>query len=95
MGVRGAAVATILSQVVSACLVLGTLMRADGSYRFEIRKTRITPVILVRIIRIGFPAGLQSVMYSFSSLVIQSTGNRHGGGVGCIWKDRQHLLDDH
>lgn len=56
MGVRGAAVATILSQVVSACLVLGTLMRADGSYRFEIRKTRITPVILVRIIRIGFPA---------------------------------------
>jgi|GEM_PF-3713959 len=78
MGVRGAAVATILSQVVSACLVLGTLMRADGSYRFEIRKTRITPVILVRIIRIGFPAGLQSVMYSFSNLVIQSSVNALG-----------------
>ena len=85
MGVRGAAVATILSQVVSACLVLGTLMRADGSYRFEIRKTRITPVILVRIIRIGFPAGLQSVMYSFSNLVIQSSVNALGTDTVAAW----------
>ena len=85
MGVRGAAVATILSQVVSACLVLGTLMRADGSYRFEIRKTRITPVILVRIIRIGFPAGLQSVMYSFSNLVIQSGVNALGTDTVAAW----------
>ena len=40
-------------------------MRADGSYRFEIRKTRITPVILVRIIRIGFPAGLSRLCIPF------------------------------
>ncbi|MFQ9208653.1 MAG: MATE family efflux transporter [Clostridium fessum] len=69
----------------SACLVLGTLMRADGSYRFEIRKTRITPVILVRIIRIGFPAGLQSVMYSFSNLVIQSSVNALGTDTVAAW----------
>ncbi|MFR4578497.1 MAG: hypothetical protein ACLT76_01460 [Clostridium fessum] len=65
-----------------------------------IRKTRITPVILVRIMRIGFPAGLQSVVYSFfqprdrgkaASMHSEQTRWRR---AGCIWKDRQHLLDD-
>ena len=85
MGVRGAATATILSQLVSACLVIGTLMRAKDSFRYEIRKTRITPAILMRIVRIGFPAGLQSVMYSFSNLVIQSSVNALGTDTVAAW----------
>lgn len=99
MGVRGAAVATILSQVVSACLVLGTLMRADGSYRFEIRKTRITPgdsgADHPDWVSGGTPVGYVFLFQPRDPEQRQCTGNRHGGGVGCIWKDRQHLLDDH
>ena len=55
MGVAGAALATILSQFLSAVLVLGALMRTKDMYRLEWKKLRIDGIMLKRIIRIGLP----------------------------------------
>ena len=85
MGVEGAAYATICSQMVSAILVVVTLMRADGPYRLDLKKIRINFYILLRIIQIGFPAGLQSVMYSSSNMIIQSSVNSLGTDTVAAW----------
>ena len=78
MGVAGAALATIFSQAVSALLVILALLHATPALRLHWRKIRLHGDLLPRIIRIGLPAGLQSVMYSLSNLVIQSSINRFG-----------------
>ncbi len=57
MGVVGVAVATALSQVVSAMMVLVTLLRTEDSYRLSVREIRFAPVLLHNIVRIGLPAG--------------------------------------
>lgn len=54
MGVMGAALATILSQIISAVLVMGSLMRTRDIYRLHLRKISIDWIMLKRIIRIGF-----------------------------------------
>lgn len=66
MEVAGAALATIMSQLLSAVLVMITLIRTKESYRFIPKELRVEPVLLKRIIKIGLPAGLQSMMYSIS-----------------------------
>lgn len=71
MGVFGAAAATILSQFISALLVLHKLHDTDDCYRFEVKKLTIDPAILKDMIRIGMPAGLISVMYGLSNAIIQ------------------------
>ena len=78
MGVEGAAIATIISQAVSAVLIVFTLLRTDQSYRLFWRKIRFSWDMLRRIVTIGLPAGLQSVMYSFSVILIQSNINSFG-----------------
>ncbi len=85
MGVAGAALATILSQALSAVLVIWVLMRAEDMYRLEIRKIRLEPGMFGRIIRIGLPAGLQSVMYSSSNVLIQSSVNSLGTDTVAAW----------
>lgn len=84
-GVRGAALATILSQLLSAVLVVLVLTRTKESYRLVLRNLRIDKGMLKRIIRIGFPAGLQSVMYSFSNIIIQSSINTLGTNTIAAW----------
>ena len=81
MGVAGAALATIFSQTVSAVLVVITLLRSHQVYRLEPRKIRFYGNLLDRIVRIGFPAGLQSVMYSLSNIIIQASINAFGTNV--------------
>ena len=85
MGVAGAAIATILSQVVSAILVLFALMRATDSYKLYLKEIRFWPGILQGIIRIGLPAGLQSTMYSISNLIIQTSINSFGTDTIAAW----------
>ena len=75
MGVAGAAIATIVSQLLSAVLVVICLMRTSDLYRLEWKKVRIDRRMLQRIIRIGLPAGLQSVMYNISNIIIQTGVN--------------------
>ena len=85
MGVAGAALATILSQTVSAVLVAMTLMRSNTSYRLMVRKIRLHMDLLEQIVRIGLPAGLQSVMYSLSNAIIQAAVNGFGTDILAGW----------
>ncbi len=85
MGVRGAACATILSQLVSAIMILGSLHRAQPVYRLYVRKIRFHGDMLARIVTIGLPAGLQSVMYSLSNIIIQTGVNGFGTDVMAAW----------
>lgn len=85
MGVAGAALATILSQLVSAVLVLRVLMRTREAYRlipgdirFDGRKSR-------KILEIGIPAAVQSLMYTISNLLIQLSINRFGTDYVAAW----------
>lgn len=85
MGVLGAALATILSQFVSAVLVIWVLMHTKESYHLIPRSVRIDKDMLRRIVQIGFPAGLQSVMYSSSNVIIQSSVNTLGTNTIAAW----------
>lgn len=85
LGVAGAGLATILSQLLSAVLVLGTLMRTGDMYRLEWKKVRIDGIMLKRIIRIGLPAGLESAMYSVSNVIVQAGVNGLGTDSVAAW----------
>lgn len=85
MGVRGAAIATVASQCVAALLVMITLCNASGAYRVRMRSIRFHGAMLLRIIHIGLPAGLQSVMYSLSNVIIQASVNGFGTDVMAAW----------
>ncbi len=85
MSVAGAAWATIMSQTVSAVFVLFVLTRTREIYRLFFSKIRLDGRMLKRIIRIGLPAGLQSVMYSSSNLIIQSSVNSLGTDTVAAW----------
>ncbi|MGN0773196.1 MAG: MATE family efflux transporter [Candidatus Ventricola sp.] len=85
MGVRGAAIATVLSQVVSAVLILVSLCHAQPVYRLRFSRIRFHGDMLARIVRIGLPAGLQSVMYSLSNIIIQASVNGFGTDVMAAW----------
>ena len=84
-GVTGAALATIMSQLLSAVLVMITLIRTKESYRFIPKELRVEPVLLKRIIKIGLPAGLQSMMYSISNILIQANINGYGTNTIASW----------
>lgn len=85
MGVAGAALATVFSQMVSAVLVVLTLMRSQRSYQLQPRKIRLHMSLLSGILRIGFPAGIQSVMYSLSNVIIQTSVNGFGTDTVAAW----------
>lgn len=84
-GVKGVAVATVISQLCSASLVCFTLIRTKECYRLNIKQIRFHPEMLKKIIRIGLPAGLQSLMYSSSNVVIQSSVNSFGTNIIAAW----------
>lgn len=77
-GVAGAAVATIISQIGAMTLTLLNLLRTENSYRLTFRGLRIYWSILKQIVAIGVPAGLQSVMFAISNVVIQANINSFG-----------------
>ena len=75
MAVDGVALATVLSQVLACVLVLRKLMRRDDSCKLSLKKMRIDPKALGRIVSIGLPAGIQSSLFSISNVTIQSAVN--------------------
>ena len=78
MGVAGVAIATVISQTVSAVLVLRCLMRSDADYRLNLREMKIVPDKLFKMMQIGLPAGLQGALFSISNVLIQSSVNSFG-----------------
>ena len=81
LGVAGVAIATVVSETISAALVLASLIASHGDIRFEPKKTRIERRALAMILRIGIPAGLQSSMFSISNVLIQSAINSFGAAA--------------
>ena len=78
LDVEGVAIATVISQVISAVLVLGCLMRSDSSIRLNVKDLRIHKQQLRRILQVGLPAGLQGSLFSISNVLIQSSVNGFG-----------------
>jgi putative MATE family efflux protein len=85
MGVAGAALATICAQLLSAVLVILVLMRTKDMHRLELKRIGFDRRMFARILRIGFPAGLQSVMYSLSNIIIQTAINGEGTNTVAAW----------
>ena len=78
LGVAGVALATVISQVVSAGLILRCLMHMGGGCRVELKKLRMKKEKVLQIVRIGLPAGLQGTVFSLSNVLIQSSVNSFG-----------------
>ncbi len=81
MDVAGVALATVISQLISAALVVRCLMSEKGSLRLDIRRMSVDRYILGRIIRIGVPASLQGMLFSLSNVIIQTSVNGFGATV--------------
>ena len=81
MDVAGVALATIISQYISAALVLKCLINEQSAIRLEKEELGIDKNILIRILKIGLPAGVQSSLFSFSNVIIQSSINSFGATV--------------
>ena len=84
-GIAGVAWATILSQMVSAALILRLLTRTDDIYRLVWRDLSVDGPLLRRIFAVGLPAGLQSVITAFSNIFVQSYINYFGSSCMAGW----------
>lgn len=78
MGVAGVAAATVVSQAISALLVVRCLVRTDSAYRLELHGMKIVPDKLLKMVQIGIPAGMQGALFSISNVLIQSSVNSFG-----------------
>lgn len=90
MGVEGAAIATDVSQAVSCMLAMIYLFRVDADYRISPKDMHINGHMLSKIIKIGLPTGIQSMVISLSNIIIQSSINSFGStqmaGFGAYMK---------
>ncbi len=84
-GVEGVAYATIISQWISAILVLVILTKEQSDYRLVWKDLRIDKRTTLSILRIGFPAGLQMAITSFSNVFVQSYINQFGSSCMAGW----------
>ena len=78
MDVRGVALATIISQAISAMLITRCLMKLDGPCRLELKSLCFNKEKIIRIARVGLPAGFQGAIFSISNVLIQSSVNSFG-----------------
>ncbi len=78
MDVAGVALATIISQYLSAIAIVTKLMRDDAAYKLYLSELRIYKKELLGILKYGIPMGLQNAMFSFSNVIIQSSVNSFG-----------------
>lgn len=85
MGVAGAAYATVMSQIISAILVLTTLTNETGFYKLYWNKIKIHKYVLKEIFRIGFPSAIQQSITAFSNVFVQSYINVFGSSVMAAW----------
>ncbi len=77
-GVSGVAIATIVSQYLSAILIVSYLLKIGNSCRLNLKKLRFYKDELKSILLLGVPAGFQSSLFSLSNVIIQSTVNSFG-----------------
>ena len=81
LDVAGVAIATVVSQVISATLVTMSLIKADGCYHLDLKRLRIHKKELTDSLKLGVPAGIQSSLFAISNVIIQSSVNYFGSIV--------------
>ena len=81
MDVAGVAIATVVSQIISAALVVRCLMKETGALKFSFSKLSIDKMLMGKIVSIGLPASIQSMLFSFSNVIIQSSVNSFGATI--------------
>lgn len=91
-GVRGAAEATVISQVISMLLTLIFLaIRKDSCKYYPSRSLDIKPILLDKMLQIGLPGGIQSIMYNISNMIIQTNVNHFGTDTAAAWASYNKL----
>ena len=78
LDVAGVGWATVISQCISALLVIIILIRETDDFHLDLRRLKLDSHIFARIVKIGLPAGFQGIMFSFSNVIIQSSVNSFG-----------------
>ena len=81
METAGVALGTVLSQMVSVVLLLRTLLKTDGAYKLIPNELKISKEKLGLMLKIGLPAGVQSCLFSFSNVLLQSSINGFGANA--------------
>lgn len=81
LGVAGVAIATVTSLCISAILVIRALMRYENACRLEIKKLRFSPRHFLDMMRIGIPAGIQSMVFGLSNTLLQASINGFGAAA--------------
>lgn len=85
MGIAGAAIATVLSQAVSAVLIIRSLTKDYTEIKLELMKIRIHMSLLKAELRIGLPACIQTIMYGITNIVIQTFVNSFDTTTAAAW----------
>ena len=81
MGAIGVGIATSFAQYASAVMILVYMCRYDGLCKVDLRRVKMVKDDVLAVVRNGLPAGLQSVVFSISNVLIQSTINSYGDAV--------------
>lgn len=81
LGVAGVALATMISEGISAILILLCLKHMDGPLHFELKDMRFHKELAFKMLEVGLPAGLQGIIFSISNVLIQSSVNSFGSVV--------------
>lgn len=81
MDVAGVGLATVISQCISAFLILRCLIKENGDIHLSLKEVSLNRGIVIKILRIGLPAGFQGVVFSLSNVVIQASVNSFGSVV--------------
>lgn len=78
MTVNGVAIATVISNAVSALILFLRLLKSNQAVRLDFRKLRVDSAILAQILKIGVPAGIQSAVFAVSNIIVQAAINSLG-----------------
>ncbi len=81
MDVAGVALATVISQCISAFLVMRCMIHEKGGIQLELKRLHIYRDKFIKILQIGLPAGFQGIIFSIANVVIQSSINSFGATV--------------
>ncbi len=81
MDVAGVAIATVISQIVSAYLIVRCLMQSEGALKLDLHQLAVNRDIFLRIVKIGLPASFQGMIFSISNVIIQSSVNGFGATI--------------
>ncbi|SCW44303.1 putative efflux protein, MATE family [Ruminococcaceae bacterium YRB3002] len=81
MSVAGVAIATVISSVLSGAMLFVIMLKGNETFKVSLKEMTIDTRLLVKILKIGLPAGIQGSMFSIANIIIQSAVNSLGPDV--------------